>query len=368
MVDSDGAVAVVGVAARVPGARDVEEYWLNLVRGREPVPVVLDDGCVGAECFDAEFFDTEFFGLTPRQAQAYDPRILLLLEIFHCAIENAGYDPSTLRDVGVFASAGPVHGAQWHWPAGGLDLRGPGIAGLTACPSALVGLHRAWQSLRAGECDVAVVGGAHLEPPHGQAACAVLVKRLADALADRDHISAVIRGIAGCDDHAGGANGAGVIERAVALAGLRLEDISYVEAYGTGTAPADQIEVATSSTPTGGWSTRYRRVDAASGRWWATWDTSGRSPGWPDSSRRCCRWIVSSYRRPSTSPPRTRARSRLRYRTGSRRGPAIRAARGARRSPRRPPADRPYTCSWRSRRRTRTGCTRRSRGWWCGPA
>jgi acyl transferase domain-containing protein len=229
VLDSDGAVAVVGVAANVPGARDVEEYWLNLVRGREPVPIALDPGSPGAE-----YFDAEFFGLTPRQAQACDPRIRLFLEIAHSAIENAGYDPATLRRVGVFASAGPAHGVQRHLAAGGPGLRGLGVTVLTACASALVGLHRAWQYLRAGDCDVAVVGGTDLAPPHGHGACAVLVKRLADALVDRDHISAVIRGIAVDSDKVG----AGAIVRAMTLAGLRPEDISYIETA------ADQFEAA----------------------------------------------------------------------------------------------------------------------------
>src|SRR5207253_2201268 len=83
----------------------VEEYWLNLVRGRESVTVRGDEQ-PDAGCFDAEFFDAEFFGMTPRQAQACDPRLRLFLEVAHSAIENAGYDPAALRDrVGVFGAA-----------------------------------------------------------------------------------------------------------------------------------------------------------------------------------------------------------------------------------------------------------------------
>ena len=76
MAVPDDGIAVIGVAAKVPGARDVEEYWLNLVRGRESVTVRGDEQ-PDAGCFDAEFFDAEFFGMTPRQAQACDPRLRL---------------------------------------------------------------------------------------------------------------------------------------------------------------------------------------------------------------------------------------------------------------------------------------------------
>ncbi|TMM39801.1 MAG: type I polyketide synthase [Actinobacteria bacterium] len=237
MAVPDDGIAVIGVAAKVPGARDVEEYWLNLVRGRESVTVRGDEQ-PDAGCFDAEFFDAEFFGMTPRQAQACDPRLRLFLEVAHSAIENAGYDPAALRDrVGVFASAGPPDLAATT-VSDRLGLRGPGGPVLTACSSALVALHRAWRSLRTDACDVAVAGGAEVAGPSaadgtvlGSGACAVLVKRLADALADRDHISAVIRGVA-------------VILDATVLAGLRPEDISYVEAHGTGTALGDPVEVA----------------------------------------------------------------------------------------------------------------------------
>ena len=98
MAVPDDGIAVIGVAAKVPGARDVEEYWLNLVRGRESVTVRGDEQ-PDAGCFDAEFFDAEFFGMTPRQAQACDPRLRLFLEVAHSAIENAGYDPAALREI-----------------------------------------------------------------------------------------------------------------------------------------------------------------------------------------------------------------------------------------------------------------------------
>jgi acyl transferase domain-containing protein/acyl carrier protein len=326
VLDGDEAIAVIGLSARVPGARDVEEFWLNLVRGRESVeqlaherllaagvrPEALADPDyvrAAAPAPDAEYFDAALFGMTPREAAGCDPQIRLFLEAAHAAIENAGYDPATLDvGVGVFASSGPPFYAQQHLAAdpgfadsatsgvmslnhGGyvattasyrLDLRGPSITVQTACSSTLVALHLACQSLRVGDCDVAVVGGADVEFPFGHGyrwspggvlsrtghcrpfdaaadgtvfgsgACAVLVKRLSDALADGDHISAVIRGSAvdndGADKVSFGAPSrsgqAAAVMEAMALAGVRPEEIGYVEAHGTGTALGDPIEVA----------------------------------------------------------------------------------------------------------------------------
>jgi acyl transferase domain-containing protein/NADP-dependent 3-hydroxy acid dehydrogenase YdfG/acyl carrier protein len=326
MVDADEAVAVVGLAAKVPGARDVEEYWLNLVRGREAVVKLTDEhlrahGVRENLLFDpayvkaasmvpeAEYFDAHLFRMTAREAETCDPQIRLFLEVAHCAVENAGYDPATLdAGVGVFASAGPPFYVEQHLlphpeiagsPVssvmtlnhGGyiatmtsykLDLRGPSVTVQTACSSTLVALHLACQALRVGDCDVALVGGADVEFPFGQGylwapggvlsrdghcrpfdadatgtvfgggACAVMVKRLSDALADHDHITAVIRGTALNNDGAdkvsfGAPSKAGqtaVIMEAMALSGVRPDEVSYVEAHGTGTALGDPIEVA----------------------------------------------------------------------------------------------------------------------------
>ncbi|MYW69878.1 type I polyketide synthase [Streptomyces sp. SID8379] len=324
-MDDDDKIAVVGVAARVPGASCVDAYWLNLVRGTESVTALSDehlrDHGVSEELLtntayvktaalmpDTQYFDADLFAMTPREAQTCDPQIRLFLEAAHTAIENAGYDPTLVgAGTAVFASAGAPLYDEHHLRAqkdvlgfplsdvaslnlGGyiatmtsykLNLQGPSVTVQTACSSTLVALHLACQSLRVGDCDTALVGGASIDFPFGQGylwseggvqsrsghcrpfdaeadgtvfgggACAVMLKRLPDALADHDHIRAVIRGSAinndGSDKVSFGAPNAAaqsaVVREALTTAGVRPGDISYVEAHGTGTGMGDPIEI-----------------------------------------------------------------------------------------------------------------------------
>lgn len=323
--DRDDAIAVIGMAVRVPGATDLEEFWENLANGRESV-VELDEQTlrangvrperladenyvrVAAPVAGIEDFDADFFGLTPRDAAATDPQIKLFLEVAHAAIENAGYDPTTTeQSIGVMASVGASRYGSLHLGedaelAGGvglglhtlnnsdylatttsyrLNLRGPSVTVLTACSSSLVALHLACQSLRAGDCDVVIVGGADVEFPvghgylwtpgsilsrdghcrpfdaaangtvFGSGAAAVLLKPLAEARRDGDRISAVVLASAvnndGADKVSFGAPSltgqAAVIMEAMQLAGVAPAEIGYVEMHGTGTPLGDPIEV-----------------------------------------------------------------------------------------------------------------------------
>ncbi|MER7169890.1 type I polyketide synthase [Streptomyces mesophilus] len=324
-MDDDDKIAVVGVAARVPGASCVDAFWLNLVRGKESVAALSDEHLrdhgvpeellthpayvkAAALAPDAEYFDADLFAMTPREARTCDPQIRLFLEAAHTAMENAGYDPTTLSaGTAVFASAGAPLYDEHHlrhrkdalgFPLsevaslnlGGyiatmasykLDLHGPSVTVQTACSSTLVALHMACQSLRTGDCDTALVGGASIDFPYGHGylwsqggvqspsghcrpfdaeadgtvfgggACAVVLKRLPDALAAHDHIRAVIRGSAinndGSDKVSFGAPNAAaqraVVREALAVSGVRPGDISYVEAHGTGTVVGDPIEI-----------------------------------------------------------------------------------------------------------------------------
>ncbi len=320
--DDEGAIAVIGLSCRLPGARDIDEFWDLLVSGREGITRYtgqeLDEAAVAhddpafvpvAGALDGPgMFDAEFFGLTPAEAALTDPQHRLFLECAWQALERSGYAPGrTPSRVGVFAGAsnsGYRHERAKHRGAGTagqplqvavgndtdmlalrvsykLDLTGPSITVQTACSSALVAVHLACQSLLTRECDAALAGGAAvrlLEPSGyrheeggilsrdghcrpfdaaadgtvaGDGAGAVVLKRLEDAVADGDHIHAVIRGTAVNNDGAAKmaitapsvAGQTAVIAEALAVAGVEPATIDYVETHGTATPLGDPIEV-----------------------------------------------------------------------------------------------------------------------------
>ncbi len=256
-----------------------------------------------------DLFDAEHFGYLPREAALLDPQHRLLLECAWEALESAGHaSPEARRDgrAAVFASASrsayEIHlrdrldpastdpfaldGTLVDFLAGRLsyklDLRGPSVVVQTACSSSLVAVHLACQSLLTGESDLALAGAASIAVPSiagalaleggitspdgwcrafdaraagtvgGDAVAAIVLKRLPEAIADRDFIHAVILGTAINNDGAGrvgftapGAEGqAAVIRDALAAAGISAREIGYLEAHGSGTPLGDPIEVA----------------------------------------------------------------------------------------------------------------------------
>lgn len=284
----------------------------ELSRRGVPADLLTDSAYVPAvsSLRDPDTFDAGLFRMTPREAQLCDPQIRLFLEVAHSALEDAGRGrPDPEASVGVFAAAGPSRYAELYirpdaeltrGSAGALieslnhpdylatttsyklDLRGPSMTVLTACSSSLVALHAACQALRLGDCDVAVVGGANLQLPLGHGylwspggvqsrdghcapfdadasgtvfasgAAAIVVRPLADALRDGDHITAVICGSAVNNDGAGKVSFAApsiagqvaVVVEAMSVAGVDPAEIAFVEAHGTGTPLGDPIEVA----------------------------------------------------------------------------------------------------------------------------
>ncbi|MEX3611468.1 MAG: amino acid adenylation domain-containing protein [Burkholderia sp.] len=251
-------------------------------------------------------FDAEFFNLPPRTVTRMDPPFRLLLQHAWAAIEDAGYRPEAIPDTAVYmATGGPLRLAEpseqgspgdsddyvnWLLAQPGtvatmvsyqLGLRGPSYAVHANCSSSLVGMHAAAQSLRSGEVRTALVGAASLfgddslgyryEPGlnfssdghcktfdsradglvAGEGVAVVLLKRAREAVADGDHIYALLRGVAVNND---GADKAGfyapsvrgqsaVIEQALRQARIDPAQIGYVEAHGTGTRLGDPIEV-----------------------------------------------------------------------------------------------------------------------------
>lgn len=258
----------------------------------------------------ADLFDAPFFRMTRREAEVRDPQQRLFLETTFLAMENAGYDPRAVPGVvGVFGGAASneyaehyVHrSAAWSNPASALlvtvgnhndyvatgvayalGYTGAAVTVATACSTSLVAVHLAINALRNGEVDVAVAGGANLEMPYGRGyqwiegsilsrdgVCrpfdakasgtvfgsgigVVVLKRLEDAQADRDHVWAVVAGNAvnndGAEKMSFGAPSvrgqASVVTEAMALAGVTPHEIDYVEAHGTGTIVGDPLEVA----------------------------------------------------------------------------------------------------------------------------
>ncbi len=258
---------------------------------------------------DVEYFDAAFFGFLPREAQIIDPQHRLFLECAWHALEHAGYNAELYEDlIGVFAGTTlstylisnllenqQAHSALDSWQIGIgnekdslptrvshlFDLRGPSINVQSACSTSLVAIHLACQSLLNYECDMALAGGISIRVPQnlgylGQAGLlstdghcrpfdanasgmitgdgvgVVVLKRLTDAIADRDHIHAIIKGSAVNNDGAlkvgytapGLRGQEAVIVAAQAIADVDVETISYIEAHGTGTPLGDSIEVA----------------------------------------------------------------------------------------------------------------------------
>ncbi len=258
---------------------------------------------------DIDAFDASFFGYSPREAELMDPQQRFFLECAWQAFEHANCNVQTYQGrVGVFAGSAmsnyllsnllPIYGPALlstravmlgnekdYLPARvsyKLNLSGPSLSVNATCSTALVAVHLACQSLLHGECDMALAGGASLALPQVQGYCTeeeghlspdghcrafdarasgfvpsngvgvVILKRLADALADRDCIHAVIKGSAINSDGASkvgfttpGVEGqTAVVIEALAVAGCAAETISYVETHGTGTDLGDSLEIA----------------------------------------------------------------------------------------------------------------------------
>ena len=203
-------VAIVGMACRLPGAKDVQAFWRNLEAGVESVSFFEDAELIDAGVPESvlespsyvkarailgevDRFDAAFFAYSPREAELMDPQQRLFLECAWESLEASGYDPSSMSvPVGVFAASGMnTYVLKYLHPAGGevsavgefqrmiandkdflatrvsykLNLKGPAINVQTACSSSLVAVHMACRSLLWGECDMVLAGGTSISLP-----------------------------------------------------------------------------------------------------------------------------------------------------------------------------------------------------------
>ncbi|AFM15061.1 polyketide synthase family protein [Mycolicibacterium chubuense NBB4] len=199
--------AVIGYAARFPGARDADEFWDLLRDGRDAISEVPGERWDADEFFDPEpgapgkvvtrragfvddvtGFDAPFFGMSTREVRLMDPQHRLLLETTWRALEHSGTAPTALAgtNTGVFVglathdylgmasdeltypeieaymAIGTSNAAAAGRISYRLGLQGPAVAVDTACSSSLVAIHQACQALRLGECDLALAGGANV--------------------------------------------------------------------------------------------------------------------------------------------------------------------------------------------------------------
>ncbi|SCG76947.1 Ketoacyl-synthetase C-terminal extension [Micromonospora coxensis] len=307
-------MAIVGVGIRAPGdVVDTASYWSALLEGRDltgempadrraPFGAEWDDLITRGGYLERAFdFDARFFDMSPREARTVDPQHRLLLEVVWEAFEDAAIQPGAVASsTGVFVGITGQDHWSWltgepnsYWTIGNghsfaagrvaytLGLQGPSFALDTACSSSLVAVHTACRALTAGDCDIAVAGGVNLIlaprttravartgalSPDGTSrpfdaaangfvrgeACAMLVlKRLDDAVRDRDRIHAVIDGTAINQDGRSAAFTAPSVEAQtrlirslLATIGLTGADIGYHEAHGTGTPLGDPVEMA----------------------------------------------------------------------------------------------------------------------------
>ena len=252
---------------------------------------------------DIDKFDASFFEISPREARLIDPQQRILLELTWELIENSGYKPSLLKksktgvfigasgsdyetllyknpDLKEFSATGTAMAMLSNRISYFYDLDGPSLTIDTACSSSLVAINNAVASIQQNQCEQAIVGGIHLmcEPTksiayresnmlsvdgkcytfddrangyvRGEGAVMLLLKPLSKAIADKDNVLALIKSTA--VNHGGYSGGVTVpnpnkqkqlIEEAYTKANISIQDVSYIEAHGTGTSLGDPIEV-----------------------------------------------------------------------------------------------------------------------------
>ena len=310
-------IAVIGMSCRLPGAENADEYWDNLKNGVNCIGDLPYDrwglspeDCGELRCHYGGFlenvgdFDPLFFNMSGMEAEMADPQQRILLEQMWSALEDAGCSAEYMsgRKCGVFVGVGQGDYQSYIKERGGeinaqsfignsssvsaarisyfLNLKGPCISIDTACSSSLVAVELACRSLRNGESEIGLAGGAFISmTPHfymqtersgmlspdgrcktfdnsangfvpGEGVSVLVLKRLSDAIRDNDHIYGVIAGNGiNQDGKTNGITAPSTLSQTELEAdvynkfGIDPEKISYIEAHGTGTKLGDPIEV-----------------------------------------------------------------------------------------------------------------------------
>jgi amino acid adenylation domain-containing protein len=319
-----GDIAVIGMAGRFPGADSIDELWKVLSEGREtttffskteldasiPDEIRKDPSYVKARGVirNAGHFDPEFFGLNSKLAELMDPQLRIFLEICSELLEKTGKNSAKDKSrIGVFGGSGAntyFINNVLHYPekiesqgnlqvltvnekdylasrtAYHLDLKGPAVSVNSACSTSLLAVAEAVNSLRAGQCYMAIAGGSSVTSPinsghfyqegsmlsadghcrpfdsratgtvFSDGAGVVLLKKLENAVRDGDEIFGVIKGVGVNNDGSGKGSftapstdgQANAIKTAIRDAGISAAEISYIESHGTGTPIGDPIE------------------------------------------------------------------------------------------------------------------------------
>jgi len=302
-------IAIIGMSGQFPGAPDVATFWRNLIEGYDGIAAlpehyrVRDDGATAKRPDNAGYqwggvleqrdcFDSLFFNISPREAEAMSPHQRLILQESWKSLEDAGYNPKTLEDTKTGLYIGAEPGAFFGESFTGssdaiiasrlsyfLNLKGPALVVNTGCSSSAVAIHLACESLRNEESAIALAGGVFavldqamlmsladidMLSPSGhchtfdaaadgtafaEGVGVVVLKRLADAVADGDPIYGVIEASGINQD--GASNGMtapnGIAQQELISDVYRRyainpEQIGYIEAHGTGTKLGDPVE------------------------------------------------------------------------------------------------------------------------------
>ncbi|MBW4478215.1 MAG: SDR family NAD(P)-dependent oxidoreductase [Tolypothrix brevis GSE-NOS-MK-07-07A] len=303
------AIAVIGMSGQFPGAKDLDTFWQNLIQGHDGVaefpanylnPDLFSphkqagktDCKWGGILEQRDCFDPLFFNITPREAESMNPHQRLILSESWKALEDAGYNPKDLENsrASVFIGAEPTDYIHETFTGSSdaivasrlsyfLNLKGPALVVNTGCSSSALAIHLACESLRSGESSMALAGGifaamhekalvklAEIDMLSSTGRCrtfdkscdgtvlsegvgVVVLKRLNDAIRDKDPIYGVIQ--ASGANHDGASNGitapSGLSQEELLTSVYRQyqinpETISYVEAHGTGTRLGDTVE------------------------------------------------------------------------------------------------------------------------------